>query len=247
MKNDSKKVALVTGASKGIGAATARRLASEGVFVLMNYNNDDKAAREVLKEIESAGGNAELLKCSIADKNQREAMFEGIKSNHGKLDILVNNVGTIDGIDGVRQADTFRKTFEINLFSQIDITDLALDLMDEGKIIFISSVHGGIGRGNPGVAAYSASKAAMDSYLKNLAKQVAPKILVNGVAPGRTLTPMWGDMDDKETKERAKVHLTNRWIKPEEIADGVMFLVNNDSMCGEVIVIDGGMSLVTLG
>lgn len=241
------KVALVTGASKGIGGAIALRLASEGAVVLVNYNSDDKAAKTVIEEITKAGGKAELLRCDIANAEQRKAMFEKIKQDFGKLDILVNNVGIIDGIDGVRQADTFRKTFEVNLFSQIDVTDEALKIMDEGKIVFISSVHGGIGRGNPGVAAYSASKAAVDSYLKNLAKEVSPKVLVNGVAPGRTLTPMWGDMDEQEIRERAKVHLTKRWIKPEEIADCVSFIVKNDSMCGEVIVIDGGMSLVTLG
>lgn len=241
------KVALVTGASKGIGAAIAIRLASEGAVVLVNYNSDDDAANTVIEEITKAGGKAELLKCDIASAEQRKAMFKKIKQDFNKLDILVNNVGIIDGIDGVRQADTFRKTFEINLFSQIDVTDEALKIMDEGKIIFISSVHGGIGRGNPGVAAYSASKAAVDSYLKNLAKEVAPKILVNGIAPGRTLTPMWGTMDEQETKERAKAHLTNRWIEPEEVADCASFVIKNDSICGEVIVVDGGMSLVTLG
>lgn len=190
--NIEDKVALITGASKGIGAAIAIRLAEEGAVVLLNYKSDDTEAQRVYDRITESGGRAELLKADIVDAGQREQMFMKIKEAHGKLDVLVNNVGIIDGIDGVRQAETFRKTFEANLFSQIDITDQALNIMDKGKIVFISSVHGGHGRGNPGVAAYSASKAALNSYLKNLAKEVAPDILVNGVAPGRTpTTPHW--------------------------------------------------------
>lgn len=241
------KIVLVTGASKGIGAATAIRLAEEGAVVLINYKSDDAAAQQVHDTITKSGGTAELLKADIVSADDLDALFATIKETHGKLDILVNNVGIIDGVDGVRQTETFRKTFEANLFSQVDLTDRALNLMDEGKIVFMSSVHGGDGRGNPGVAAYSASKAALNSYIKNLAKEVAPKILVNGIAPGRTLTPMWGNMDDKELKERTEVHLTKRWVQPEEVADCVAFIVKNDALCGEIILVDGGMSVVTLG
>jgi 3-oxoacyl-[acyl-carrier protein] reductase len=90
-------------------------------------------------------------------------------------------------------------------------------------------------------------KAALDSYMKILAKHLAPDILVNAVAPGKTLTPMWGDMDKKYKKEQASEHLINRWINPSEIADGVVFLAKNDAVCGEILTIDGGMSLKVLG
>lgn len=246
MKLD-KKIVLVTGASKGIGAATAERLAAENMKVLINYNQDDSAAKDVLKAIERSGGDGELMKADIGNKQKVASMFQKIKEQFGKLDVLVNNVGIIDDQDSVRNAAVYRKIFEVNLFAQIEVVDKALDLMGKGKIVFVSSVHGGIGRGRPSAAAYSASKAAVDSYLKNLAKEVAPDVLVNGVAPGRVMTSMWGKMDEKAKADRAKAHLTDRWIEPSEIADGIAFLLKNDSMCGEVIVIDGGMSLKTLG
>src|SRR3989344_1932131 len=160
------KIALVTGASKGIGKATAIAFAKEGCSVVINFKSDAKAATP---------------------------------------------------------------------------------LMREGKIVNISSIHGRLGHGRPSAAAYSAFKAALENYTKNLAKDLAPKILVNAVAPGRGATPMWGDPDVKEQEELGQVHLIKRMIQPEEIADAIIFLAKNDAMCGEIITIDGGMSLVTLG
>lgn len=90
-------------------------------------------------------------------------------------------------------------------------------------------------------------KAALDSYMKNLAKQLAPDILVNSIAPGRTLTPMWGEMDNQYKAKQAAGHLINRWIEPSEIADGAVFLIKNDAVCGEILTIDGGMSLKVFG
>lgn len=127
------------------------------------------------------------------------------------------------------------------------VTKYVLQLMTEGKIINISSVHAKLGYGRPSAIAYSAFKAATESYTKNLAKELAPKILVNAIAPGRVATPMWDNPDQKEQEELGRVHLIKRMIQPEEIAESVIFLAKNDAICGEVLTVDGGMSLVTLG
>ena len=110
----------------------------------------------------------------------------------------------------------------------------------------MSSIHGRLGHGRPSASAYSAFKAALDSYTQNLAKDLAPRILVNAIAPGRTATPMWGSPDEEKQKELGKVHLIKRMIQPEEVADAVLFLIRNDAVCGEILTIDGGMGLVTL-
>ena len=119
--------------------------------------------------------------------------------------------------------------------------------MKKGKIVNVSSIHGRSGQGRPTAIAYSAFKAALESYTKNLAKDLAPGILVNAIAPGRVATPMWGKLTKTDHKRLGKVHLIARMIEPEEVADGIVFLVKNDAMCGEILTLDGGMSLVTLG
>lgn len=241
------KVALITGASHGIGAAAAYRLAEEGCDVIVNYNSDDSAAAELANRVEGLGRRAFLAKADLTSQPDIDKMFDEIRRQVDSVDILVSNVGKIEDPDSIVDAAEFRKKFELNLFSHVEVIRQTLPLMDTGKIVFTSSVHGGLGRGNADRAIYSATKAAMNSYMANLARHLAPDILVNAVAPGRTLTPGWGEKTDSEKEELARVHLTGRWIMPEEVADAIAFLIKNDSMCGQVLTIDGGMSLTTLG
>ena len=119
--------------------------------------------------------------------------------------------------------------------------------MKTGKIVNVSSIHGRLGHGRPEAIAYSAFKAALENYTKNLAKALAPAILVNAIAPGRVATPMWGEPTAAEKAQLGDVHLIKRMIEPEEIADGILFLIKNDAVCGEVLTVDGGMGLVTFG
>ena len=127
------------------------------------------------------------------------------------------------------------------------VAKYALELMKEGRIVNVSSIHGRLGHGRPVAIAYSAFKAALESYTKNLAKEVAPRILVNAIAPGRVNTPQWGSPDKKGQEELGQVHLIKRMIQPDEIAECIVFLAKSDVICGEVFTVDGGMSLVTLG
>lgn len=241
------KTVLVTGASKGIGYATAEAFAAEGANIIVHYNNDKSVAEELVRRLKELPVRAISVKADISKADEVALMFDEIRKTFNSLDIVVNNAGVFDENDRPDNLEAFRSVFATNFFGQIDVTRQARKIMSKGKIIFVSSIHAKLGNGRPSAIAYSSSKAALESYMKNLAKDAAPDILVNAVAPGRTLTPMWGDMTDNEKAELAAGHLTDRWIEPDEIANAVLFLAKNDSVCGEVLVVDGGMSLKTLG
>jgi len=240
------KNVLVTGASKGIGRACAEAFAAQGANIIVHYNSDEAAAREVAKAVTAHGVKAFVVQANISVQTQVDAMYDQIAKEVGVIDVLVNNAGAfaegdLDNIHGIQ------KEFDTNFFGEIRVTNAVRKLMKEGKIIFISSIHGKLGNGRPSVIGYAASKAALDSYMKNLAKALAPNILVNAIAPGRTDTPMWEGTDEETRAALASEVLIERWIDPSEIADGAVFLAKNDAMCGELLVIDGGMSLKTLG
>ncbi|MFA5993185.1 MAG: SDR family NAD(P)-dependent oxidoreductase [Candidatus Pacearchaeota archaeon] len=240
------KVVLITGASQGIGKSTAITLSKQGANVIINFNSDDNSANEVLEECNKHSQKNMIIKANITNEKEVKEMFDKITKEYNKLDILINNAGIFDESDNPTNLKAFENVFNVNFLAQIRITKYALEIMKTGKIINVSSVHGKIGHGRPNAIAYSAIKAAFDSYTKNLAKYLAPKIIVNAIAPGKTLTPMWGELKEKDERELASTQLINRFILPEEIAEGISFLIKNDAICGEILVIDGGMSLKTL-
>lgn len=241
------KTILVTGASKGIGSATAEAFAAEGANIIVHYHTNKAKAEELVHKLKEMSVKATSVSADIASPQEVTKMFEQIHKSFNGLDVVINNAGVFDEKDNPNNLEAFHRIFATNFFGQIDVTRQARKIMSTGKIIFISSAHAKLGNGRPSAIAYSSSKAALESYIKNLAKDAAPDILVNAVAPGRTLTPMWGDMTDSKKAKLAADHLTNRWIDPSEIAQAVVFLAKNDSVCGEVLVVDGGMSLKTLG
>lgn len=241
------KVVLVTGASRGIGKSTAVAFAKEGCSVVINFKSNVKSAQEVLDECNKYSEGNIIVKADVLNEHEVLEMFGEIKEKFSKLDILINNVGLFDENDNPTNIEVFDKIYKNNFLSCVLVTKHALLYMKIGKIINTSSIHGRLGYGRPEAIAYSAFKAALENYTKNLAKSLAPDILVNAVAPGRVFTPMWGDLNPEEQEELGKAHLIKRMIRPEEVADSIIFLAKNDAMCGEVLTIDGGMSLVTLG
>ncbi len=241
------KVVLVTGASKGIGKAIAIVFAKEGSSVVINFKSDRKAAQETLRECNLYSKGNLLIRADAANEKEVAEMFKKIKRKFSHFDVLVNNAGIFDANDDPTNVKVLESIFRNNLLSAVMVTKYVLPLMRTGKIVNISSIHGRLGYGRPAAAAYSALKAALENWTKNLAKDLAPKILVNAIAPGRVATPMWDNLNAKKQKRLGQVHLIKRMIQPEEIADAVVFLAKNDALCGEVLTVDGGMSLVTLG
>lgn len=241
------KTVLVTGGSKGIGRACVEAFSAQGCNVIINFAHDESVAKQLVKTIEKYDGTAMVAQADISKQSEVDVMFKKIQEQFQSIDVLINNAGIFAKGDSSGNIEAIAEDINTNLLGQVRVTAAARKMMKQGKVIFISSIHGKLGHGRPNAIGYSASKAALESYMKNLAKELAPEILVNAIAPGRTLTPMWGDMDTDYKVEQAAGQLINRWIEPSEIADGAVFLAKNDAVCGEVLVIDGGMSLKVFG
>ena len=187
------KVALVTGAARGIGKAIAKALAAEGAVVIVNYNGSAQRAAETVKEIEEAGGKALAIRCNVADFTACKDMIDGIIKEQGRLDILVNNAGiTRDGLLMKMSEEDFDSVMDTNLKGAFNcIRHVARQMIKQksGRIISISSVSGVLG--NAGQANYSASKAGIIGLTKATAREVASRgITVNAIAPGFITTDM---------------------------------------------------------
>ena len=240
------KVAVVTGASRGIGRAIALRLAQEGAAVVINYNGSKERAQEVKTEIESAGGTAQIMQCDVADAASCDEMFQTIIKEFGRIDILVNNAGiTRDGLLMKMAEEDFDAVIDTNLkgtFHCIRAVSRQMLRQRSGRIINLSSVSGVLG--NAGQANYSASKAGIIGLTKSAARELASRnINVNAIAPGFVDTDMTITLSDK-VKEGAKGQIPlGRFGKPEEVAELALFLSSekSDYITGQVINIDGGM------
>ncbi|MCI3919062.1 3-oxoacyl-ACP reductase FabG [Paenibacillus sp. TRM 82003] len=242
----SGKVALVTGASRGIGRAIALELASNGADVVVNYAGNEAAALEVVAAIEAMGRNAYAVKGNVAISSEVEAMVSGAMERFGKIDILVNNAGiTRDNLLMRMKEEEFDDVIATNLkgvFNGIKAVTRPMMKQRSGRIINISSVVGAVG--NPGQANYVAAKAGVIGMTKSVAKELASRgITVNCVAPGFIGT----DMTDKLTDEMKDALLKQIPLgtlgSPEHIAKAVRFLASEDAayMTGQTLHVDGGM------
>ncbi|MAT81651.1 MAG: 3-oxoacyl-[acyl-carrier-protein] reductase [Phycisphaerae bacterium] len=245
MGNNERRVALVTGASRGIGRAIAKRLASDGHHVVL-VARDQSRLDEVLSEIEADGGVGESRACDLGDPASLEAMMESVLSDRGRLDVLVNNAGiNRDGLILRMSDEDFDEVLAVNLRATfITCRAVARSMMRGrwGRIINISSVTGLVG--NPGQANYAAAKAGMVGMTKTLAKELGSKgITANVVAPGFIETDMTEAMSSEILAEAAKRLPLRRLGRPEEIAHAVAYLASEDAgyVTGQVLTVDGGM------
>ncbi|MCI5621959.1 MAG: 3-oxoacyl-[acyl-carrier-protein] reductase [Lachnospiraceae bacterium] len=242
------KIALVTGASRGIGRGIALRLAKEGATVIVNYNGNAAKAAEVVDEITAAGGTAEAYACNVADDAACKEMIQHVLDTYGRLDILVNNAGiTRDNLVMKMSDAEFDAVYETNLkgaFHTIHHASRALLKQRSGRIINISSVSGIIG--NAGQANYSAAKAGVIGLTKSVARELASRgITVNAVAPGMIDTDMTSGLSDKVKEGMLTQIPLARIGQVEDIAATVAFLASDDAayITGQVIAVDGGMTM----
>ena len=243
-----KKVALVTGASRGIGAAIAKTLAADGIFVIVNYNGSKEAAEQTVAEIKAAGGDAIAYQCSVSDYEACGAMITALIKEYAHIDILVNNAGiTRDGLLMKMSEEDFDAVINTNLkgcFNTIRHMSRYFLKQRAGKIINISSVSGILG--NAGQANYSASKAGVIGLTKAVARELASRgINVNAVAPGFVETDMTDALSDS-VKENLKSQIPLGKIgHPQDIAKAVAFLASPDAnyITGQVLSVDGGMAI----
>lgn len=241
------KVALVTGASRGIGRAIALRLAAEGAKVAVNYAGNQAAAEETKAAIEAAGGEAMLCQADVSDKDAVAAMIDAVLEHFGgKLDILVNNAGiTRDGLLMRMKDEDFEKVIDTNLKGIFYCTKAVTKPMMKqrsGRIVNMASVVGLTG--NAGQANYAAAKAGVIGFSKSAAKELAARgITVNAVAPGFIATDMTAAMPDKAKEAVLGTIPLGRPGQPEDVAAAVLFLVSDHAsyITGQIINVDGGM------
>lgn len=242
------KIALVTGASRGIGRAVAKKLAEHGAYVYVNYLGSEAAAQETVAEIIQNGGRAETLQCNVADFAACGEMIAAVIKKSGRLDILVNNAGiTKDGLLMKMSEEDYDQVMDINLkgtFHTIRHASRYLLKQRSGKIINMTSVSGILG--NAGQSNYSASKAGVIGLTKSAARELASRgICVNAVAPGYVTTDMTSVLSDQVKAQMLSQIPLGRAASPEEIANVVLFLASEQSayMTGQVLSVDGGMSM----
>lgn len=240
------KIAIVTGASRGIGAATAKKLASLGATVVINYQGSKERAEEVKNEIAANGGNAITYQCDVSDFEACEAFIKDVHSQFGRIDILVNNAGiTRDGLLMAMSENDFDSVINTNLkgaFNCIRFASRFMMKQRSGKIINMSSVSGVTG--NAGQANYSASKAGVIGLTKAAARELASRnINVNAIAPGFIETDMTDALSESVKEAAVKQIPLGKFGSTKDIAEMVAFLAseNSDYITGQVLNVDGGM------
>ena len=240
----SGSVALVTGGSRGIGRSISLGLASRGVKVAVNYVSDQSAARDVVNELRSKGGDGSAFQADVANESDVTQMVKVVEAELGPIDLLVTNAGigaptTHDDFD----METFRKIMRVNVEGTVLPVMAVKDGMlsrGRGSIVCISSIAGL--RSRPGMIAYSTSKAAVIGFVRNMAGALGPDVRVNGIAPGLIKTDMTESMDAKVLADMEEEAFVKRLGVPEDISGAALFLLSDDAgfISGQTFVVDGG-------
>ncbi len=230
-------VALITGGSRGIGRAISLALARKGCRVIINYHKDKQSAEETKALVEQLGAHAYLLQFDVTQRDEVRSSLASLPRDLRDIRILVNNAGILGEKYRFMEIDDdeWERVMDVNVKGAFIVTQEVLRFMRRGKIVNIASIAGRNG-GTVG-AHYAASKAALIGFTFALARQLAPDILVNAVAPGPVDTTL---IPEEKKSELAKLSPLNRIATPEEIAHAVQFLLENDYVTGSVVDVNGG-------
>ncbi|WP_282133131.1 SDR family oxidoreductase [Cellulophaga baltica] len=238
------KVIIITGSSKGIGKETALLLAKNGAKVVINHSNSEKEAKETVAQIVANGGSAFSFKADVSKKKEVTALFDATLEAYGKIDVLVNNAGTmVSKLLKNSSEDDFSTLFNVNVKGVFNtLQEASSKLADNGIIINFSSSTAKLML--PTYSLYSATKAAVEQMTRVFSKEIGRGISVNAIAPGATETDMFLDGKSEETLTKLRgMNAFNRLAKPIDIAKIVLFLSSNDSkwISGQVIGANGAL------
>jgi 3-oxoacyl-[acyl-carrier protein] reductase len=242
------KIAVVTGASRGIGRGIALELAKRGATVVVNYQSSASAAEEVVNAIAAEGGKAMAFQADVSQEEGANALIKAAIDAYGRIDILINNAGTTrDNVIMMMGADDFDTVINTNLRSAWLCSKAAVRAMMRkryGRIVNVSSISGI--KGNGGQTNYSASKAGMIGLTKSLAREVASRsITVNAVAPGFVATDLTAGLPEDILKKINENIPLGRWATIEDVAYATAFLVSDEAayITGHVLTVDGGLAM----
>lgn len=242
------KTVIVTGASSGIGRAIAVAFAKEGGNIVITYRKNQEGAMETQGMLESYLVKSMLFQGDLADEQTVKALFTEVVKEFKSVDILINNAGEAIVVPFLEtDLKHWEANIRSNLYTVVLCSQEAIKIMqtqpDMGKIINAASINGLDHMGRPDTEAYSAAKAGVINFTKTIAKMYAPKILINAVAPGKTKTSHYDHFTQEYIDQLTKTIPLKRFCTPEEIAQVYVNIAENDSICGEVVVADGGLSL----
>jgi 3-oxoacyl-[acyl-carrier protein] reductase len=237
------KIVLVTGASSGIGKATAIAFAQKRAHVLVHYGRNKMGAQETLRKVETFSSGT-LCQADLMDVEAVKSLFTEIKRNATVVDVLVNNAGEARP-GGISDDQIWEYEYNNILLSAVRSTQefLAIPSSNLRKIINVSSIYGNLATGDPDYLQYSAFKAALANVTATMSKSAAPHVLINAIAPGYTETPAWAGASNESREACARATLIRRFVKPEEVAHAAIFIAENDALAGQVLTLDGGTSL----
>ncbi len=248
MKTIEGKVAIVTGASRGIGRASALALAAAGAAVIVNYSSSEEAAQEVKDEIISRGGSAITCRADVADYSQCETLVKSAIDHFNRIDILINNAGvTRDNLLALMKPEDWQQVVDTNLSGVFNccraVIRPLLKQKSGGRIINVASTSGI--HGNSGQVNYAAAKGGVIALTKTLAKELGSRdIAVNAVAPGFIETEMTGKLGVEVRKKALERIALGRFGTPEDVAEVILFLASSSGyVTGQVIAVDGSLSM----
>ena len=248
------KVALITGASSGVGAATARQMAMSGARVMINFCHSEAEATKLTRELQADGADVSLFRADVADDQQARRLVDATQKQFGALDVLINNAGTTKFIPfsdlEAATDEVWREIMNVNLLGAFHMIRAASDLLaqgESGEIVNVTSVAGVAATGSS--IPYACSKAALNTLTVAMARTLAPKVRVNAVAPGfidgRWLRKGLGDGYDRAKQHHEGQVPLRRVSQPEDIANAIMSIIcGSDMVTGQVVVCDGGMLLM---